>query len=85
MPGALNLPYDRLLNNDGTFKSPEQLRHLFDTAGLQSDKPVITSCGSGISAATLLMGLHLLGRKDISLYDGSWADWGSRSDTPVVT
>jgi thiosulfate/3-mercaptopyruvate sulfurtransferase len=85
MPGALNLPYDRLLNNDGTFKSPEQLRHLFDTAGLQSDKPVITSCGSGISAATLLMGLHLLGRKDISLYDGSWAEWGSRSDTPVVT
>jgi thiosulfate/3-mercaptopyruvate sulfurtransferase len=85
MPGALNLPYDRLLSDDGTFRSVTELQNLFEQAGLQAGKPVITSCGSGISAATLLMGLHLLGRGDISLYDGSWAEWGSRSDTPVVT
>lgn len=85
MPGALNLPYEQLLNDDGTFKSEDALRVEFERAGLQTDKPVITSCGSGISAATLLLGLHLLGRDDTSLYDGSWAEWGSRSDTTVVS
>ena len=84
MPGALNLPYDRLLNEDGTFKSVSELSEIFKHAGLQEDKAIITSCGSGISAATLLMGLHLIGRNDTSLYDGSWAEWGSRSDTAVV-
>lgn len=85
MPGALNLPYDHLINKDGTFKPVAELEHLFLRSGLSDDKPVITSCGSGISAATLLMGLRLIGREDTALYDGSWAEWGSRDDTPVAT
>ena len=85
MPGALNLPFDGLLGEHGTYKSPAELAQAFQAAGLQTDKPVITTCGSGVSAATLLLGLHLIGHRNGILYDGSWSEWGSRDDTPVVT
>ncbi len=85
MPGAFNLPYDKLLNDDGTLRSTDQLRALFTEAGVNLDGPVVTSCGSGVSAAVLLLGLDALGHEDNTLYDGSWSEWGSRQDTPVVT
>ena len=85
MPGALNLPFDGLLGEHGKYKSPAELAQAFQAAGLQTDKPVITTCGSGVSAATLLLGLHLIGHRNGILYDGSWSEWGSRDDTPVVT
>ena len=85
MPGACNLPYDKLLNEDGTLRSTEQLRALFTDAGVDLERPVVTSCGSGVSAGVLLWGLRTLGHEDNTLYDGSWSEWGSRKDTPVVT
>ena len=85
MPGALNLPFDLLLSEHGRYKSKAGLERAFKAAGVQRDKPIITTCGSGVSAATLLLGLNLIGRKDAVLYDGSWSEWASRTDTPVVT
>jgi thiosulfate/3-mercaptopyruvate sulfurtransferase len=85
MPGAFNLPYDKLVNTDGTLKSADQMRTLFTEAGVNLDRPVVTSCGSGVSAAVLLLGLDALGHENSTLYDGSWSEWGSRTDTPIVT
>ncbi|HZD26603.1 MAG TPA: rhodanese-like domain-containing protein, partial [Alphaproteobacteria bacterium] len=85
MPGARNLPYDRLLNEDGTLKDAEALRALFAEAGIDLDRPVVTSCGSGVSATVPLLALLRLGHRAGALYDGSWAEWGSRQDTPIVT
>lgn len=82
IPGACNLPYPMLFNADGTYKSPEELRPLFAGAGIDLARPVITSCGSGITACALLMGLQMAGAQDISLYDGSWLDWGGDPDMP---
>jgi len=83
MPGALNLPFSRLLNADGTLKRGTALEAAFCDAGVDLDRPVITSCGSGVTAAILTLGLAELGRAS-QLYDGSWAEWGARSDTPIV-
>ncbi|HTN97372.1 MAG TPA: 3-mercaptopyruvate sulfurtransferase [Nordella sp.] len=85
MPGAANVHYATLLHADGTLKSPDDLAKVFAAAGIDVKKPVITSCGSGITAAILTLGLTLVGAKDHALYDGSWSEWGGRSDTPVVT
>jgi thiosulfate/3-mercaptopyruvate sulfurtransferase len=85
MPGARNLPYTDLLAADGTLKPAEELKALFERSGIGLDKPVIASCGSGVSATVLLLGLYLLGHDGGTLYDGSWSEWGSRRDTPVVT
>jgi thiosulfate/3-mercaptopyruvate sulfurtransferase len=85
MPGAFNLPYDKLLQADGTLRDNDHLRALFTEAGVNLDRPIVTSCGSGVSAAVLLLGLRSLGHEANRLYDGSWSEWGSRDDTPIVT
>jgi thiosulfate/3-mercaptopyruvate sulfurtransferase len=84
MPGAKNLPASTLVNADGTYKTGDALRAAFVEAGVDLAKPVVTTCGSGITASTLAFGLHLLGKKDVAVYDGSWSEWGGRTDTPVV-
>jgi thiosulfate/3-mercaptopyruvate sulfurtransferase len=83
IPGSLNLPYEQLYRADGTILGPDALRRQFEAAGLDLGKPVVTSCGSGITASVLALGLYTLGRSDVAVYDGSWTEWGGRSDTPV--
>ncbi|WP_430512498.1 3-mercaptopyruvate sulfurtransferase [Pannonibacter phragmitetus] len=85
MPGAFSTPFTELLNADGTMKSNDGLRQVFLDAGVDLSRPVTTSCGSGVTAAVITLALTLLGHKDLSLYDGSWSEWGSLPDTPVVT
>ncbi len=83
IPGSLCLPFSSLLNDDKTMKSESELREAFDAAGYDSSRPAITSCGSGVTAAVLYLGLSLIGHRSVALYDGSWAEWGSREDTPI--
>ena len=85
MPGARNLHYATLFSDDGTFADERRLEEIFGTLGIDPQKPVITSCGSGVTAAILALGLNLLGRGDVRVYDGSWVEWGSDPATPVVT
>jgi thiosulfate/3-mercaptopyruvate sulfurtransferase len=84
IPGSKNLPYTQRFNAAGTYKSGDALRQAFEQAGIDLDKPVVTTCGSGITASVLLFGLHLLG-KDAALYDGSWSEWGADASTPKET
>ena len=81
IPGSRNLRYDALLNADGTWKRGDELKAAFEGAGIDLDRPVVTTCGSGITASVLAFGLHLLG-KDSALYDGSWSEWGADRSTP---
>jgi len=85
MPGAHNLPFDALLTPEKTLKAPAEIRAAFEQAGVDLDAPIVTSCGSGLTAAVLALGLARIGREDAAVYDGSWTEWGGRSDTPVVT
>ena len=81
MPGAANLHYARLFRADGTYKQGDELRAAFAEAGVDSNRRVIATCGSGVTAATLAFALHLLGG-DAPIYDGSWAEWGADPSTP---
>ena len=85
MPGAKNLPFNILLNEDGTVKSPDEIRAAFLAAGIDPAKPIITSCGSGVTAAVLSLGLAEIGASKHALYDGSWAEWGSDESLPLAT
>lgn len=85
IPGSLNLHYASLLNGDGTLKDDAELRRAFEAAGVDLARPVVTTCGSGVTAAILSLGLELLGHGKVSLYDGSWSEWGSDENLPVET
>jgi thiosulfate/3-mercaptopyruvate sulfurtransferase len=82
MPGAFNVPSSTLIEN-GRLVSPEKIAAAFKAGGVDIDKPIITSCGSGVTAAILTLALDAVGKKAESLYDGSWSEWGSRLDLPV--
>jgi thiosulfate/3-mercaptopyruvate sulfurtransferase len=84
IPGSFNLPYGQLFAPDGTWKRGDALRTAFEASGVDLDRPIVTTCGSGVTAAVLAFGLHLLGR-DAALYDGSWTDWASDPLTPKAT
>jgi thiosulfate/3-mercaptopyruvate sulfurtransferase len=85
MPGALNVPSSSVIAPDGALKSAEQLKAVFEAAGVDLARPIITTCGSGITASLLALALARLGRDRTPVYDGSWADWGRPGDTEVVT
>ncbi|QFT91256.1 3-mercaptopyruvate sulfurtransferase [Roseovarius sp. THAF9] len=85
IPNSRNVPYSTLLNDDGTMKSPDELRAVFDAAGADLSKPVITSCGSGVTAAVINLALERIGKIDHALYDGSWTEWGAFPTVSVAT
>jgi thiosulfate/3-mercaptopyruvate sulfurtransferase len=86
IPGSLNLDHTTLVNAaDGSLKSAAELRKLFEAAGVHLDEPIVTSCGSGITASVLAFALHLLGSDQAAVYDGSWAEWGLRGELPIET
>lgn len=82
-PGARNLPYSELVEPDGRVLSPENLRRCYLAAGVDLTRPIVLSCGSGVSACALALGLELLGHRDYSVYDGSWSEWGREDGPPV--
>jgi thiosulfate/3-mercaptopyruvate sulfurtransferase len=85
IPGSLNLPYETLYRADGTLKPPDELSAAVTAAGVDLARPVVTTCGSGVTASVLALALYLLGRRDVAVYDGSWSEWGSQPDTPIET
>ena len=82
IPGAKNLPFAALYKDDGTFKAREDIRRLFDEAGVDPARPFVASCGSGVTACSLIFAAHLLGHDQASLYDGSWSEYGADPSTP---
>jgi thiosulfate/3-mercaptopyruvate sulfurtransferase len=82
IPGALNLPFTAVLNADGTYKSPADLRAAFEGAGIDLSQPITATCGSGVTASVLLFALHLVGVDSAALYDGSWSEWSADPATP---
>jgi thiosulfate/3-mercaptopyruvate sulfurtransferase len=85
MPGAANIPYRAVLTGDGKLKDDSALQKLFAEKGLDLRAPIITSCGSGVTAAILMLALEKLGSRQVAIYDGSWTEWGGRDDTPIAT
>ena len=85
IPGARNVPFGDLLNADATMKPVDELRAVFEAAGVDLSKPAITTCGSGVTAAVLSLALERIGKQDYSVYDGSWAEWGAFATLPIAT
>ena len=85
IPGSKNVCFKDLLNADQTMKNPVEIRQIFESAGVDFNKPAITTCGSGVTAAVLSLGLERIGKTDHSLYDGSWSEWGMFPTVPVAT
>jgi len=79
------VPWNSLINPDGTMNPAGEIRSAFEAAGVDLAAPLVTTCGSGVSAALLALALARIGRDDAAVYDGSWTEWGGRADTPVVT
>ena len=85
VPGSINLPYTELVGSNGTLLPPEALRRRLAEAGVDLNRPVIATCGSGTSACALVLGLHSVGHTQAAVYDGAWSEWGAQEDTPVET
>lgn len=85
IPGARSVHYATLVNPDGTLRSADALRAHFAAAGLDLEQPIVASCGSGITACAVTLGLEVAGASQVAVYDGSWTEWGSQTDTPVET
>ncbi len=85
MPGAANIPYRAVLTGDGKLKDDGALQKLFAEKGLDLRAPIITSCGSGVTAAILMLALEKVGSRQVAIYDGSWTEWGGRDDAPIAT
>ncbi|MCC8365913.1 3-mercaptopyruvate sulfurtransferase [Xenorhabdus sp. PB61.4] len=82
VPGSKNVPWTALLEN-GHYKSPDEIKLIFKQQGVDLGQPIITSCGSGMTAAVLVLGLDIIGHKKAALYDGSWAEWGADNNLPL--
>jgi thiosulfate/3-mercaptopyruvate sulfurtransferase len=86
VPGSLNLPYGELADPEtGGLLPMDRLRAKFADAGAHLDQPIVTTCGSGVTASLLALALYELGRESVAVYDGSWTEWGGRDDTPIET
>jgi len=85
IPGSRNVPFTTLLNADGTLKPVAQLREIFARAKVDPGKPVVASCGSGVTAGVIALALAMLGRPDAAVYDGSWTEWGADASLPIET
>jgi thiosulfate/3-mercaptopyruvate sulfurtransferase len=85
IPGSINLPYGAVYTSEGIWKRGDALRQAFEEHGIDLAAPVVTTCGSGMSASVLAFGLHLLGKENVALYDGSWSEWGFDPNTPKAT
>jgi thiosulfate/3-mercaptopyruvate sulfurtransferase len=85
IPGSLNLHYAKLLSQHGMLLDAPELRRMFSEQGVDLDRAVVTSCGSGITAAIVALGLEVAGAKDVALYDGSWSEWGAKANAPIAT